>query len=603
MSPTTPHGRRRGGAVLLALALAVTLATLLALAAGAAAAPPRADAIYYGGKVWTGDPAQPAAQAIAVKGHRILYVGSNMGAARYYGPRTTLVDLRGRRVLPGFIDAHMHASSAVRLILSVDLYALNSVTDYLDAVAEFAAAHPDLPAILGSGWSNTVVPGIGPLASDLDSVVSDRPVAIQSQDYHSLWVNSKALELAGIDGSTPDPVGGKIERLPDSVSPENPYGIPSGTLRESAMDLVTAVLPDYTVDQYKQGLRYFQRRVAGPLGITGVYDPLLGIGSNAVQAYEELAAAGRLTLRVRGALSLEPGDDLATWLPAAQAERAKHTHALFRTEAVKFFADGVVEGHTAWLKEPYADAEEYAGDPDYAGFPLWDDDALADAFTAVDAAGFQIHVHAIGDAATTQVLDALAVARQRNGAHDWRPGITHLQLVDPADYERFAELGVTAVPQPYWFVKDDYYTYLQVPYLGLPRADYEYPMKSFFDHGVLVASASDFPVTIPPDPLDAIQTGVMRWFPGLVWEYPPPPSLEGVLWPEERVTVAQMVRSFTRNAARACFTDRVCGVLKKGMSADFIVLSRDIFRCPPADIGTAEVLRTVFRGEVVYRAR
>jgi len=602
MSVPMLRGRRRGGgAALLALALVVAVATLLALAAGAAAAPPRADAIYYGGEVWTGDPSQPTAQAIAVKGNRILYVGSNMGAARYWGPRTRLVDLRGRRVVPGFIDAHIHASMAVQLVYSVDLYGLGALDKYLAAVAEFAAAHPDLPAIRGSGWSNTVVPGIGPLASDLDSVVSDRPVALYSEDYHSLWVNSRALELAGIDGSTPDPVGGKIERLPGSVSPENPYGIPSGTLRENATDLVLDALPDYSVDQYRRGLRYFQRHVAGPLGITGVFDPLLRIGGNAVEAYQQLADAGLLTIRVRGALALNPEDDLATWLPAAEAERAKHTRALFQTNAVKFFADGVVEGHTAWLKQPYADAEEYAGDPNYAGFALWDDEALADAFTAVDAAGFQIHVHAIGDAATTQVLDALAAARQRNGAHDWRPGITHLQLVDPADYDRFAELGVTAVPQPYWFVKDDYYTYLQVPYLGLPRADYEYPMKSFFDRGVLVASASDFPVTIPPDPLDAIQTGVMRWFPGLVYEYPAPPSLEGVLWPEERVRVRQMLRSFTRNAAKACFTDDVCGTLAAGKSADFVVLSRDILRCPPQDIGTAKVLMTVFRGKVVYR--
>ena len=244
-----------------------------------------------------------------------------------------------------------------------------------------------------------------------------------------------------------------------------------------------------------------------------MFDPLLKVGSNVVQAYEELAQEGLLTVRVRGALALDPSDDLSTWLPTAVAERAKHTTPMFRINAVKVFADGVVEGHTAFLDEPYADALAYAGDAGYRGDPLWTPEAMAAAFTALDKAGFQIHVHAIGDAATSEVLDALTVARKANGPHDWRPGITHVQLVDPSDYKRFAKLGVTAVPDPYWFEKDDYYTYIQVPYLGLPRADHEYPMKSFFDNRVLVASASDFPVTAPPNPLWGIGAGVTRWFP------------------------------------------------------------------------------------------
>lgn len=579
------------------VALAALLVGLAALPAIAGAVR-KADKVFYGGVVYTANAKHPMARAVAVRGSRIQYVGSNWGAARYVGRHTRLVNLHGKLMLPGFIDAHAHASMSVSLVYAVDLYGLGSLEAYLDAVSAFAAANPALPAVQGTGWSNTVAPDIGPLAADLDAVVSDRPVALQSEDYHSLWVNTKALELAGVSGATPDPEGGKIERVPGTAgTPGNPYGTPSGTLRESAAALVSDVLPDYTVAQYKQGILYFQKEVAGPFGITSVYDPWLGIGSNGVKAYEQLARAGKLTMRVRGALGIDPGDDLSAWVKAARAERAKHKRALFRTTAVKFFADGVIEGHTGYLKEPYADALEYAGDADYRGMPLWEPDALAQAFTAVDAARLQIHVHSIGDAATTEVLDALAAARAANGKRDWRPGITHLQLVDPADYARFRQLGVTAVPQPYWFLMDDYYWYLQLPYLGQQRADDEYPMKSLFSAGARVASASDFPVTIPPDPIDGIQTGVMRWAPG--WDIPE----SDVLWPEERVSVKRMIDSFTINGAKAAFTERVTGSIARGKSADLIVLSRNILKTPPKDIGDAEVTLTMFRGRIIHRAK
>ena len=276
---------------------------------------------------------------------------------------------------------------------------------------------------------------------------------------------------------------------------------------------------------------------------------------------------------------------------------------MFKTPAVKIFADGVVEGHTAYLNEPYTDALAYKGDASYRGDPVWPLAQMKQTFAKLDKAGFQIHIHSIGDAATTESLDALAYAQKANGKHDWRPGITHLQLVDPKDYKRFAKLGVTAVPDPYWFEKDDYYTYLQVPYLGQKRADLEYPMKSFFDAGVNVASASDYPVTIPPDPLMGIATGVTRWAPGLVHEYPAPPDPAGILWPQQRVTVQQMIRSFTIGGARANYLGHTTGTIKVGKHADLIVLDRNILKTQDqTDLFDAHVLFTMGNSQVLYDA-
>jgi predicted amidohydrolase YtcJ len=581
--------------------LVVLVATLVLPAASVAGGRVKpADTVFKSGYVYTVNATSTVASAVAVTDGKIVFVGTDAGVAPYVGPATKVVQLGGRMMLPGFIDSHTHSIMTVSGLYSALLYGLTSVDAYVSTVADFAAAHPEMPWIRGQGWSNTVVPGIGPLATDLDRAVPDRPSAIMSEDGHSYWCNSRALAAAGISGQTPDPANGVIERLPGSVDAQNPFGVPSGTLREAAADLVTAIIPDYTVAQYEDGFRYYQQQTAAPLGITAVFDPLLKVGGNAVQAYQDLAATGQLTLRVRGALQIAPSDDLSAWIAAAQTERAKHTLPMFQTPAVKVFADGVVEGHTAYLDEPYADALEYAGDASYRGWPVWQPDALKKAFIALDKAGFQIHTHAIGDAATTEVLDALAQTRKVNKAHDWRPGITHLQLVDPADFKRFASLGVTAVPDPYWFIKDDYYTYLQVPYLGLPRADFEYPMKSFFDNGALVASASDYPVTLPPNPLMGIAVGVTRWAPGYVYQYPAWPDPSGMLWPEQAVTVDQMIRSFTINGAKANFLEKTTGSIEVGKSADLIVLDTNLFKVSPDKIFGSKVIYTMGQGKILY---
>jgi predicted amidohydrolase YtcJ len=565
------------------LALAVGVATA---GAGSARAPAPADTVYTNGVIYTVDATRSTAQAIAVRDGKIIYVGTDAGAADYVGPGTTQVNLKGRFMMPGFIDAHMHASTATGDIYEVYLYGLPTMKAYQRAIKRFVAAHPELTVIQGSGWANTVVPGIGPTRRQLDACVKNIPAIMYSEDGHSAWVNSKALKMAGITAKTKNPKGGVIERYPGTR-------IPSGTLREAAVDLVAGLIPGYSVDQEKAGILHFERDVAGPLGMTTVSDASLDAGGTTCAAYEQLAQAGQLTVRVRGAIHVDPtAGPIDTQIAAAEAERSKHHTDLFQTNETKFFVDGVVEGHTALINYPYKDR------PGYLGVPVWPSSrALQDASVAAAKAGFQLHYHAIGDAAVSEALNAIGAAEIAVSRTDIRAKVTHLQMVTPTDFTRFAQLGVVALPQPYWFVKDSYYYNLQLPYLGKWRADREYPMKSFFDNGVLVASSSDYNVTYPPDPLDAIQTGVMRWFQGS-YEW----AKKGdILWPAERVTRRQMIDSFTINGAKSFFLEDETGSLEVGKYADMIVLDRNILTCPVAKIGDGKVLLTVFQGNEVYK--
>jgi predicted amidohydrolase YtcJ len=581
--------------------LAALIATLAFASVAAAKKPRTADTVFKNAYVYTVSPGQRTAHAVAVRAGKIQYVGSNRGVRAFVGRKTEVVDLKGKMLMPSFADGHAHPSAAVSFLYAANLYGLEGTAAYKAALAEFIAANPTLDAYQGSGWSEAAYPGIGPLKADLEGLTT-KPMSLWSDGHHSLWVNQAALDLAQIDNTTPDPIGGVIERVPGSVATDPPYGTPSGCLRESATDMMMAVFPDFTVEQYKEGILFYQQTIANPVGITLSQDAVQFPGSNSVKAYEELAQAGELTVRIRGSLQLMPNmGDVAPQVDAIVAEKALHKTTLYQTNAAKFFADGVIEGHTGYLLEPYADALAFKGDADFRGVPIWQPTAFNAAVTKADKAGMQIHVHAIGDAAVSESLDAIAYAEAVNGKRNHRPMITHLQLVDGNDFARFKNLGVTALPQPYWFLMDDYYHYLQVPFLGQERADDEYPMKSFFDQGAHVASGSDFPVTPDPNALVAMQIGVMRWYPESSMGGTIP--IGDILWPEERVTIQQMIRSFTLEGAYANMLEKTTGSIKVGKSADMVVLARNIIKCEADEIGVGNsVLLTMFRGKTVYEA-
>ncbi len=553
------------------------LAVLAAVGFFVACAPkqgPEADLVLKNGAIYTVDGARSRAEAVAIKDGIFLYVGTDSAVGRYIGQKTKVTDLGGKLVLPGFIDAHCHPSGAVEQFGSVALFGLRSVADYQKTVGEYIAAHPGLAVVRGGGWSNTVFGTNGPDKALLDKVVKDIPAALSSEDGHSTWVNTKTLELAGVTKDTRDPPGGVIERDPKT-------GEPSGTLRESAAGLVSKVIPDFTADEIARGLEEYQRMALG-FGITTAHEASLDRGGNSLAAYKALEGEGKLRMRFRASLYADPEEGIAQ-VAALEAERAKNTGPLFRTGAAKIFIDGVVEGSTAFLKEPYFHK------PGFRGTPLWSPDALDAICVALDKAGFQLHFHVIGDAAAAEALDGIAAAAKANGPRDARPLLTHLQLVSPADILRFRDLGAVAVPQPFWFMKDDYYRNIQVPYLGQARADAEYPMESFFKAGVPVASSSDYTVTIPCDPLQAIQIGMTRRSPGTT-------GPDDVLWPEERATLEQMIASFTIFGAYANFLEKETGSIEPGKSADLVVLDRDLFALAPDEIGKARVVLTLFAG-------
>ncbi len=538
----------------------------------------KSDLVLRNGAVYTVDHKRSWAQAVAISGDQIVFVGSNESVQSFIGPKTVIIDLEGKMVLPGFVEAHAHPSHAMDFVGNISLYLLGSLEEYEEAIREFITNHPADEFYRGSGWADTLFPNLGPTKEMLDAIVPDRPIALVSYDGHSLWVNSITLEKARINQDTPDPEGGRIERDPTT-------GQPSGTLRETAAKLVETVIPEYSLEERKKALLAYQD-MATQVGITMSHDAMLDLPSMA--AYQALAAEDKLKIRFRGSITLDPNKELKPQIEAVLDERARNTHSYFQTPTAKIFVDGVVEGGTAYLHEPYAHK------PDFRGEPIWGPGILNETTAALDKENIQIHYHVIGDAATSITLDALEIALEQNGARDARHLITHLQLVTPEDIQRCKELGIIGVPQPFWFKIDSYFWELALPYLGEARADHQYPMKSFIDAGVIMASSSDFPVTIPFDPVIAIQTGITR-------SSTEDPS-GGVLWPEECVSLEDMLVSYTYNGTYANFLDHKTGSLEVGKQADLIVLEHNLFEIPTEEISKTKVLLTLIDGKAVFKA-
>jgi predicted amidohydrolase YtcJ len=538
-----------------------------------------ADLVLRGGRVATMDAARSWATAVAVRDGRIAAVGPDAVVATWIGPRTRVIELRGRTVTPGFQDAHVHPVHGGLGMLRCDLHEdLQSGPGY-DKIEAYARSHPDEAWIRGGGWYMAAFEGGTPRREDLDRIVPDRPVFLTNRDGHGAWVNSKALELAGITAATTDPSDGRIERDPD--------GTPSGTLHEGAMDLVTRLMPDDTPAELEEALRLGQRHLHG-FGITAWQDAIVEPQAEE-RAYVALAGTGGLTGRVVGALWWDHHRG-AEQIDEFVERRRTTAIGRYAPTSVKLMMDGVLENFTGALLEPYLD--RHGAMTDNRGLLQIDPAGLASWVPAIDALGFQPHFHAIGDRAVRVSLDAVEAARRANGPSDTRPHIAHIQLIHPDDIPRFRELGVVANAQPLWAGHDDQMDVLTIPFLG-DRWTWQYPFRSLRAAGAVVAMGSDWSVS-SPNPLWEMHLAVERKQPV---EYI---ANSAVLLPEERLDLIDALAGFTCNAAYVNHLEGVTGSIEVGKYADLAVLDRDLFDRGAGRIGDVRAIGTFIEGVAVF---
>jgi predicted amidohydrolase YtcJ len=566
----------------------------------------QAELVFAGGAIYTADasrrrmvPAAAAdgrpASAVAVVRGRIEAIGTADDAdiQDLIGPATEVIDLRGRALLPGFQDAHVHPAFAGITMIGCNLMGAVSLAEALDRIDSFGREHPDREWIAGSGWRMEWFPGGTPDRQTLDAVTGVRPAYLSNRDGHGAWANTRALELAGVDARTPDPADGRIEREPD--------GGPQGTLHEGAANLVGALLPELTVEERLTGLLLAQQHLHAR-GITAWQDAIVGnyLGSqDPLAVYLAAAASGQLTARVEGALwwdRTRGGEQL----PDILGRRERGIAPRFRANTVKIMQDGVAENFTAGMLEPYHDP---TGCHDHgSGLSYVDPDALREYVTELDALGFQVHLHAIGDRAVREALDAIEAARaaNRNGESqhrtDNRHHIAHLQVVHPQDVPRFAALDVTANMQGLWAAHEPQMDELTIPFIGPERTARQYVFGDLARTGARLAAGSDWAVS-SANPLRAIHVAVNRSLQGATG-----PEAEPFL-PDQSLDLAQALAAYTIGSAYVNHLDEDTGSVELGKLADLVVLDRDPFAAPPSEIGSTGVLATYVQGEPVYLSK
>jgi predicted amidohydrolase YtcJ len=562
--------------------------TALTVAGTLHAAEVPADRILSNGRIWTAEVASPWAEAVAIRGDRIVYVGTAAGAEALRGPDTDVIDLGGRLVTPGFNDAHIHISGGALSLERVDLIEAQSLESVQAKVKDFASANPKNPWVLGFGWLYGSFPGGLPTKEQLDAVVSDRPAYMSCYDGHSAWANSRALALAGITKDTKDPLNGVIVRDPKT-------GEPTGALKEAATGLVEKMIPEPEAEA-RYALVLKALALLSSQGLTSVQDAggLLGGGlrggsdaAGDIELFDRARREGKLSVRITGSAVMEQGKVEDAIAAARRAHERWHDDML-RVSAVKGFVDGVIEAHTAAMLTPYSDDASFG-----LGLPNWDPEALNAAVTAVDATGLQVYLHAIGDRGVRMALDAHAAALSANHRADRRGRIEHIETIQAVDIPRFKELGVIASMQPLHANPDQNNFNVWSRNAGPDRASRAWAWHRIEQAGGRLAFGSDWPV-VTSDVFRGLYCATTR----KTREGTP----AGGWLPEYAVSLDSALRHYTIDGAYASFDEKDKGSLAAGKKADLVVLSEDLFRTPPETILKARVLLTVMDGRLVYRA-
>ncbi len=527
--------------------------------------------VYVNARIWTGDSLLPSAQALAVRDGRLVRIGSDADVRALAAGSTRVVDLGGKRVVPGFIDAHWHLPTAAR----ADLVGAGSVPEIVRRLQAWAARLPAGAWVVGRGWTPTDFPENAPHKRFLDAAFPDRPVLITDRDGHQALANSVALRRARVTAATKDPAQGVIER--------GAGGEPTGLLKESASGLVSRLVPPPTAADIARRIDE-ESRAAVALGITLVHEASRRAPSGPV--FDALAAAAATdTLRLRWYVSVpfDPGATRAQLTHYVQL-RDRYRGPWLRYGIAKGMLDGTVDAQTAAMLEPYAGT-------DATGLPFWSAVVLNRGVARYDSAGLQVELHAIGDKAVRLALDAYAQARRVNGARDSRHRVEHVEVPHPSDLPRFKALGVIASTQAIFATPDVTTLTNYAPLLGPKRAALSNNFRQFDEAGAVQAFGSDYPV-FPMDVIRGIYTAVTRMTP----EGTP----RGGWYPAGRISVEAALRHYTRDAAYAAFMEEQVGVLRAGMLADFVVLSDDLLAVPPTELLRVRVERTVVGGREVF---
>lgn len=566
---------------------AAAVAPVTETAAPAEAAVEFSDEVVYG-TIYTSDENCMNAEAMAIKDGKIVYIGDKSGAESYIGADTIVTDYKDSFIMPGFIDGHVHiyidAENQAGFRFGESLEQTQEA--YLNMLKEYVEANPDLEIYKGFGWLDTAFIGGTPTAEMLDAICADKPVFIESEDCHSCWINTKMLEMTGVDAATPDPIGGKVEHDKD--------GNPNGCFRDTAMDsLVKPYVPIYSVDEYKEILLNAQDKMLS-LGYTSMVDVIIDPQSadNICQAYYELDQEGKLKMKVNEALVVNNTENYVSDLEHIKELSDKYQGEHFRITDVKIFMDGIVESETAYVSQPYVGTDEYGADrwPGEEGT-----ERLFDLAKRVNDLGLVAHFHAIGDAAITKALDALEYARENSANKDIRNVITHLQMCSQEDIKRLAELNVIASADLGWgptASEDLGVENIELLNVGEERNTAMYPYRSMLDAGVTVAYATDYPAGPIIFPLINLHAGITREHIGLE---------STVRNADEALTIDQALKAMTITGAYQLGREAETGSLEVGKYADFIVFNQDLTAVDPFDIYLSDYVAVYAEGENVLK--
>ena len=537
-----------------------------------------ADIIVVHGRVYTEDPKQPWAQAVAIYRGKIVAVGDDPVIERMRGMGTKVINAGGKLVLPGFVDCHVHFIDGAFSLGRVNLEGAKDTADIQKRLRDYAAEHPGEDWILGRGWNYAMFGSETlPHKKYLDELFPNRPVFLEGYDGHTYWANSKALAMAGITRDTPNPPNGTIVR-------DDKTGEATGALKEAAHGLVSKIVPEPTRADQLLALRAGMKW-ANAHGITRVHSA--GGDFEVLDLFDEMRRRGDLTVRMYVSYFLNPPELRPQDLDAIEHARKKFHDDWIDAGAVKFMVDGVVESHTAAMLEPYSD------DPSLKGKLFWEPAKYKSAVAELDKRGLQLFTHAIGDYGVRTALDAYEDAETRNRKHDRRARIEHIETVTAADIPRFGKLGVIASMQPLHSYPDADTLDVWARNAGPDRASRAWAWKSIADAGGRLAFGSDWPV-VTLNPWEGVQTAVTRQ----TAEGQP----EAGFVPEQRLTVAQVIEGYTLGAAFAGRREKSEGSLEIGKLADLIILSQNVFDVDPHKIGATKVVTTIVSGRLVYQA-